>query len=222
MSDRINVPAFVNAVRPSNPEALTPADLQPFILFLTVEAAQLQPLLLELKGITWSSEKLRQIEQIQRDLDLYDERLAIYLEHVNEEIAHGEAGSSLAAQSVVGPLLRGRYPTGHRLPGGNPDVLCGDADVCYDSVPDIATIAILRNALTEFDVLDRYQQIQFLRDVEEETKKVLGEIATPNLFRLAALLPETPTSNPTSNPLRWATIGAVGALGVLAAYKLLK
>lgn len=216
----INIPKYIKAVRPADPEGLTPADLQPYLLFLMQEAANLQPLLLELKGGTWSSDKLHTIGQLQRDLDLYRERLSVYLDYINEAVAE-DPGSSRLAQPVVRPLFRGKYPDDHRLPGGNADTLCSGSDVCYDSTPDVATIAILRNGLAEFGEFERYQQEQFLRDVETRTKELwsgLMEVLTPNLFRIPDLLPDLPTNDPT----KWIAYGAVGALGLLAVYKLMK
>lgn len=217
MSARIDVPAFVKAVRPKNPEELTPADLQAFLLFLIADAALVKQSILDfvLAGgagkIVIDDDKMEVVKQIENDIVLYQERLNTYLEYVNEEIAEGAGGAGGAAIPVVNPLLRGRFPKTHRLPGGNDDVLCHEGEDCYDTYPDIATAAIVRNELVEFEIFNRYHQEQFLRDIEENGEKIL---AAPSIVLEKAL--------PSNAPWKWALWGGGVSVGLLALYKLLK
>lgn len=220
---KIDITKFVRAVRPSNPEALTPADLQPFLLYWGNEAAATTPLVLEARGISLTDAQQQVVDGIYTELAYYMFRLSGYLSYVNAEVAEGNAGNAEASQPVVRPLFRGLFPESFKT--DKTDGICEDPDRCYSTVPDIATLAIIRNQLTEFGYVVEEQQLQLLRDIAENTQEIGSNIASAGggspILDFYRKYMENYQSDAIA-PVKVGLLGASLALGGIALYKLLK
>lgn len=222
---RVDITQFLKATRPADASKVTPADLQPLLLFLLVRAEELQPILLEAKGGTFSSDKQAVLDGVQKELDEYRERLYIYLAYVNEKIGEGFGGDQEEAIGVVNPILRGRYSKSMQLPGPQLPICDPRHDLaCYDSVPDLATLIIIRNELAEFTDFEQHQYEQLFRDLEANGRRALcGTSAACTLYveTKKALGGGDQPGGPTPW-WKWMLYGAGGAAGFAVLVKLLK
>lgn len=224
---RIKVDEFVKALRPEHPDALTPAQLQPFVLYLLVEVEREQEMLLEAKGIA-NSEQYATVESIQRDVDRFRDRLTAYADYLSEAITERQGNNALEGQPVSLPLFRGYYSEGFRkgvlLPGGfKQSPLCfGGPESCEKSTPDIATIAIIRNQLDEFHVADEFATQQLFEDLEKSAKDTIctvaaGACAVHEIYKAVA-----DDDDDEIPAWKWAAAGAAGVLGLFVLVKILK
>jgi len=225
---RIDVTQFVNGIRPSNPQQLTPADLQPFLLYLLVELANTVPALLEARSMTTTDAEAKALDSVERDFENFQARVESYLEFINEAIAQNPGDPKLA-QPVVRPLFRGRFPESFKQPDQKTDGLCFDPKRCYSTVPDIANLAIIRNELIEYDLYEEEQQIQLLRDISDNAKELGSEIATAGAGSSVLDFYQQyfegyvkGYKKSAAYRAKWGLYGAGAALGVVALYKLLK
>jgi hypothetical protein len=204
---RINIQKYRQQFRPENPEDLTPAELQGFLIFLIGDAAALDHLWQNTPHGVLQNERVYQ--QIGAEIHRYQERLQSYLVAVNGAIAQDMGDSSHLGAWVSRPLFLGLFRKGYKRLDGPPPT-CPDPEDCYESVPDFLHPAIIRNQLAEWNDLSEEHWQRFLDDLQENTKHVVTYTVKPVWDTLKDI------KNASSS--KWFLYGILGTIGAIGLY----
>ncbi len=248
-SPRIDVNKYIKTVRPKDPEALTAAQISPYLTYLLLDSAIIAELarqardehlardyeawVLGVLGPITGQVAVQAREEVERQLDTIDESIRDYQDrlYAYEPLISGSLGigpGDLYTMAVARSLFLGLFDNSFKH-GLTDNPACMDPSNCYKSTPDFAMPVLLRNQLAAYVQFDE-QQWEKLIDGTVEAGKDVFEAAVETLWRTSgsgALYNlfrdrDDKDENDETPAWKYALYGGAAVLGSIALIKILR